>query len=122
MKAETNVMCEHHAAVCVRLTGHGEGDLLGPASRPVLGHAGVCARVPSLCRTEDQIQAVLVHPALRGHPLTPRLPPHLRLGSAAWGVAGHPLQGVRCEDLRHLVHHVVDLCCGNRIFQHEEAI
>lgn len=99
---------------CVWLTGYGEGDLLRPEPCLVLGHAGVGAWISRLCGTEDQIQAFLVHSALCGHPLSSSLPPHLGLRSAAWGTTGHPLQGVRCEDLRHLGHHVVYLCSGEQ--------
>ncbi|TNN61324.1 hypothetical protein EYF80_028451 [Liparis tanakae] len=91
-----------------------KGDLLCPSPRSVLGHAGVGARVSFLCGTEDQIQAVLVNSALDGHPLTSSLPPDLGLRSAAWGTTGYPLQSVGCENLRHLGHHVIDLCARCR--------
>lgn len=113
-------------AACVWLTGHGEGDLLCLASGLVLGHAGVGAWISPLCGTEDQIQAILVHSALCGHPLTSSLPPDLGLRSAARGATGYPLEGVRCENLGHLGHHVVYLCSGKQRerdnFQCEAAI
>jgi len=100
--------------VRVRLTGHSERCFLCPASSLVLGHTGVGARIPLLRWTENQIPAVLVHPALRGHPLTFSLPPNLGVGPAAWGVTGHPLKGVCREHLRHLEHHVVYFCGGEQ--------
>lgn len=93
-----------------RLTGHGEGDLLRPATRLVLSHTSVGARVPFLGGAEHQVQAVLVHSALRGYPPSSSLPPHFGLRPPPWRLAGHPLQRVRREDARRPWHHVIYFC------------
>lgn len=104
----------HYNQLHLRLTGHGEGDLLRPPASLVLSYAGVDAWISRLCWTEDQIQAVLVHPPLCGHPLTSSLPPDLGLGFAPRGATSYPLQGVCREDVRHLGHHVFYLCVGEQ--------
>lgn len=92
------------------LTGHSEGDLLCPATRLVLSHTSVGARVSFLGGAKHQIQAILVHSALCGYPLSSSLPPHFGLRSPPWGLTGHPLQRVCREDARRPWHHVIYLC------------
>lgn len=92
------------------LTGHSEGDLLSPATRLVLSHTSVGARVSFLGGAKHQIQAILVHSALCGYPLSSSLPPHFGLRSPPWGVTGHPLQRVCHKDARRPWRHVIYLC------------
>lgn len=94
----------------VSLTCDGERDILGSAPGLVLSHTGKGARVSLFCPVEDQVQVFLVHPALRGHPVTFPLPPHLGVGPPCWGVTGHPLHGVGGEHPWHPWRHASDVC------------